>query len=74
MGLLLSSVRIMRNRVRSFVLRSGGARLMWCDDIATLTLSLLPNGPTAHFRLTGITLCQNIKVRPAPAHHPITSH
>jgi ribosome production factor 1 len=33
------------------------------DSLATLTLSLLPNGPTAHFRLTGITLCREIKVR-----------
>lgn len=30
---------------------------------ATLTLSLLPNGPTAHLRLTGVTLCREIKVR-----------
>ncbi|KDE04982.1 hypothetical protein MVLG_04630 [Microbotryum lychnidis-dioicae p1A1 Lamole] len=35
----------------------------------TLTLSLLPHGPTAHFRLTGITLGKDI-----PGHAKSTSH
>ncbi|KAK4699175.1 hypothetical protein P7C70_g7087, partial [Phenoliferia sp. Uapishka_3] len=36
----------------------------------TLTLSLLPHGPTAHFRLTGITLCQDIKNHAKATPHP----
>lgn len=37
---------------------------------ASLTLSLLPYGPTAHFRLTGITLCADIKGHAKPTSHP----
>ncbi|KAM0755792.1 Brix-domain-containing protein [Meredithblackwellia eburnea MCA 4105] len=36
---------------------------------STLTVSLLPHGPTAHFRLTGITLCKHI-----PNHAKATPH
>ncbi|GAA5989079.1 hypothetical protein JCM11641_002297 [Rhodosporidiobolus odoratus] len=36
---------------------------------SSLTMSLLPYGPTAHFRLTGITLCKDI-----PGHAKSTSH
>lgn len=53
-----SSVRTMRSRV-SFEI---SARASLMGPAATLTLSLLPNGPTAHFRLTGVTLSQDIKV------------
>ncbi|GAA6002660.1 hypothetical protein JCM10207_007614 [Rhodosporidiobolus poonsookiae] len=35
----------------------------------SLTVSLLPYGPTAHFRLTGVTLCKDI-----PGHASSTSH
>ncbi|GAA5855109.1 hypothetical protein JCM8547_002384 [Rhodosporidiobolus lusitaniae] len=35
----------------------------------SLTVSLLPYGPTAHFRLTGVTLCRDI-----PGHASSTSH
>ncbi len=36
----------------------------------SLTISLLPHGPTAHFRLTGITLCKDIKNHAKPTSHP----
>ncbi|GAA6038599.1 hypothetical protein JCM8097_009440 [Rhodosporidiobolus ruineniae] len=35
----------------------------------SLTVSLLPYGPTAHFRLSGVTLCKDI-----PGHAKATSH
>ncbi|GAA5888786.1 hypothetical protein JCM6882_002854 [Rhodosporidiobolus microsporus] len=35
----------------------------------SLTVSLLPYGPTAHFRLSGVTLCKDI-----PGHASSTSH
>ncbi|KAM0793716.1 hypothetical protein ACM66B_001141 [Microbotryomycetes sp. NB124-2] len=36
----------------------------------SLTLSLLPYGPTAHFRLTGVTLCKDIPGHAKPTSHP----
>ncbi|GJN92179.1 hypothetical protein Rhopal_005209-T1 [Rhodotorula paludigena] len=36
----------------------------------TLTVSQLPYGPTAHFRLTGITLCKDIPGHASPTSHP----
>ncbi|GAA5970550.1 hypothetical protein JCM3765_000804 [Sporobolomyces pararoseus] len=37
---------------------------------SSLTVSLLPYGPTAHFRLTGITLCKDIPGHASPTSHP----
>lgn len=37
--------------------------LLLRSHAATMTMSLLPYGPTSHFRLSGITLCKDIPVR-----------
>ncbi|GAA5862405.1 hypothetical protein JCM1840_004170 [Sporobolomyces johnsonii] len=37
---------------------------------SSLTVSLLPYGPTAHFRLTGVTLCKDIPGHASPTSHP----
>ncbi|GAA5827222.1 hypothetical protein JCM11251_001177 [Rhodosporidiobolus azoricus] len=36
----------------------------------SLTMSLLPYGPTAHFRLSGVTLCKDIPGHASPTSHP----
>ncbi|KAI5479240.1 aminoacyl-tRNA ligase [Pseudohyphozyma bogoriensis] len=53
--------------------RGYGAIAVVGEDHATpttLTLSLLPHGPTAHFRLTGITLGKHIKNHAKATSHP----
>ncbi|BGP21318.1 aminoacyl-tRNA ligase [Rhodotorula toruloides] len=53
--------------------RGYGAIMVVGEDHAkptTLTVSLLPYGPTACFRLTGITLCKDIPGHAKPTSHP----
>ncbi|GAA5980828.1 hypothetical protein JCM10908_003882 [Rhodotorula pacifica] len=53
--------------------RGYGAIMVVGEDHAkptSLTVSLLPYGPTAHFRLTGITLCKDIPGHAKPTSHP----
>ncbi|POY75337.1 hypothetical protein BMF94_1565 [Rhodotorula taiwanensis] len=53
--------------------RGYGAIMVVGEDHAhptSLTVSLLPYGPTAAFRLTGITLCKDIPGHAKPTSHP----
>ncbi|GAA6049575.1 hypothetical protein JCM3770_000855 [Rhodotorula araucariae] len=53
--------------------RGYGAILVVGEDHSkptTLTMSLLPYGPTSHFRLSGITLCKDIPGHANPTSHP----
>ncbi|BGP52526.1 hypothetical protein JCM8202_000405 [Rhodotorula sphaerocarpa] len=53
--------------------RGYGAIMVVGEDHAkpsSLTVSLLPYGPTAAFRLTGVTLCKDIPGHAKPTSHP----
>ncbi|GAA5898208.1 hypothetical protein JCM8208_000184 [Rhodotorula glutinis] len=53
--------------------RGYGAIMVVGEDHAkptSLTMSLLPYGPTSHFRLSGITLCKDIPGHASPTSHP----
>ncbi|TNY21657.1 anticodon-binding protein [Rhodotorula diobovata] len=53
--------------------RGYGAIMVVGEDHAkptTMTMSLLPYGPTSHFRLSGITLCKDIPGHASPTSHP----